>query len=120
MYETLVRSAVRPARLLAPATLSAWTLPAALAAPPVAQAIDSTGTEFLLAFPETVPGQLDRVQTLLITSSVATSGSVSNSALGINLPFATGPGTAALVTLVLCGLGYVCFKRVEFRFADVV
>lgn len=99
MYETLVRSAVRPARLLAPATLSAWTLLAALAAPPVAQAIDSTGTEFLLAFPETVPGQLDRVQTLLITSSVATSGSVSNSALGINLPFATGPGTAALVTL---------------------
>lgn len=29
-------------------------------------------------------------------------------------------GTAAVVTMVLCGLGYVLFKRVEFRFADVV
>jgi lipopolysaccharide transport system permease protein len=28
--------------------------------------------------------------------------------------------TAAIVTLVLCGFGYVLFKRVEFRFADVV
>lgn len=79
---------------------SSWSIAlavAALAAVPAARAIDSMGTEFLLAFPETVPP--DPVQTLLITSQVATSGTVSNPSLGINVPFVAAPGSATLVSL---------------------
>jgi len=82
---------------------SSWCIAlavAALAATPAARAIDSMGTEFLVAFPEIVSADPDtRVQTLLITSAVATSGTVENATLGINLPFVTAPGTVALVTL---------------------
>jgi uncharacterized repeat protein (TIGR01451 family) len=68
-----------------------------IAATPVARAADSSGTDYWVTFPRSMPP--DGHLYLSISSPTATSGLVSNASLGINIPFAVAAGTPTLVEI---------------------
>jgi uncharacterized repeat protein (TIGR01451 family) len=66
-------------------------------AAPAAEAADSSGTDFWVAFPRNIPPE--QAIYLLITAATPTSGVVSNPSFAINVPFNVVPGTPTKVTL---------------------
>lgn len=63
-------------------------------------AITDTGTDFWIGFPRTAETDAeDQFVRLLISSDLATTGTIGNAALGIAIPFATVAGAATEITL---------------------
>lgn len=62
-------------------------------------AADSSGTDFWIAFPTNAPPNDDLILSLVITAATSTTGTITNPALAINLPFNVTAGTATTITI---------------------